>query len=266
MRRSRERRGPVDWQYDPRPPAPSAPEGAGRPARRGSPPAASLLLCAVGALLVAVGAALVHLAPPVATAVTVTLPAAEPAPVRAVVVPAPPPPAPSPRPTATVKARAKTAVPPPKDPEAAPPRSLQVKAAGIDTPLIALDRLRDGTLEVPEDFDVAGWYRDGVKPGDRGPAVLVGHVDSYTGPAVFFGVKDLRRDDEIVVTRTDGTKVVFAVYDRETVQKDEFPTSRVYGDTDGPELRLVTCGGPFDAEIGHYRDNVVVYAKQVRRR
>lgn len=265
-RRSSERHGAVDWQYGPRPPAPSPAEGAGgrAPRRTGSRRTASLLLCSVGALLVAASAALVHLAPPVATAVTLTVPGGAEAAPAAVTLPAPPPPPPAPVATRAPRARPRTAPAVVEDPEAAPPRHLRIKAAGVDTPLINLDRLRDGSLEVPEDFDVAGWYREGVAPGDRGPAVLVGHVDSYTGPAVFYGVKDLRKDDEIVVTRTDGSKVRFAVYDRETVQKDDFPTAKVYGDTDGAELRLVTCGGPFDAASGHYRDNVVVYAKLTR--
>lgn len=94
--------------------------------------------------------------------------------------------------------------------------------------------------------------------------MIVGQVDSYTGPAVCCGVKDLRRDDEVEVTRTDGSRITFAVHAREIVHWDEFPTSRVYGDSDGPELRLVTCGGPFDAATKHYRHNVVVYAKTLR--
>jgi len=219
------------------------------------------VLCAVGALLVVSSAVMVHLAP-IATAVTLTVAGPAPEPVRPAALPAPPPP-PMPVPTKSQRARVKTAPAPVKDPEAAPPRHLRINAAGVDTPRVNLRRLRDGALEVPEDFALAGWHRDGVKPGDRGPAVIVGHVDSYTGPVVFYGVKDLRRDDEVVVTRTDGSKITFAVYAREIVQEDEFPTSQVYGETDGPELRLLTCGGPFDAEAKHYRDNVVVYAKIV---
>lgn len=150
------------------------------------------------------------------------------------------------------------------DPEAAPPRRVRIESIGVDSTLVGLRRLRDGTLEVPADFGVAGWYRGGVAPGDAGPAVLVGHVDSYDGPAVFFRLGELRRGDRITVARTDGSRVVFAVYASERVSKSAFPTERVYGDTAGPELRLLTCGGAFDEQTKHYEDNLVVYARQVR--
>ena len=249
--------------------APPAPAPSGTGARRGRPRTASLLMCAIGSLLVGAAGALVHLQPAPAGAgapAGVAAPAALPGPPAAAVTteqPTPTTTASLPVPaSAQARARVRRAS---VDAEAAPPRSVQIPAAGVDSRLVPLRRQRDGALEVPADFALAGWYRDGVRPGDRGPAVLVGHVDSYDGPAVFFGLKDLRRDDKVTVTRTDGSAVVFAVYARETVGKDDFPTSRVYGDTDQPELRLLTCGGPFDAETKHYRDNVVVYARQIKR-
>lgn len=150
------------------------------------------------------------------------------------------------------------------DPEAAPPERVRIPRIGVDSTLVGLRRLRDGTLEVPRDFAVAGWYRQGVKPGDTGAAVLVGHVDSFTGPAVFFRLRELHRGDRITVLRSDGSRAVFAVYATERVPKDDFPTARVYGDTRGAELRLLTCGGQFDQRTRHYEDNQVVYARKVR--
>lgn len=149
------------------------------------------------------------------------------------------------------------------DPEAAPPKRVAIPSIGVDSALVGLHRQRDGALEVPKDFAVAGWYRGGVSPGDTGSAVLVGHVDSYDGPAVFFRVRELKADDRITVARTDGSQAVFAVYAVEQVPKQAFPTARVYGDTPGPELRLLTCGGRFDARTKHYEDNTVVYAREV---
>ncbi len=269
-----ERHGPVDWQYAPHPVLPAPPRAGSTGRARRTLPArtASALLCGAGVLLVAASAVMVHLAPPAATAVPVALPAPAPAAGSTLsgsalpggTLPGPPPstllpPPPAPTAAPAKKARSRPVV----DAEAAPPRSVKIKAAGIDSRLVNLRRQRDGALEVPSDYALAGWYRDGVKPGDRGPAVLVGHVDSYEGPAVFYRLQELRKGDRVVVTRTDGSTVEFAVYARETVQKDEFPTSRVYGDTDRPELRLLTCGGPFDSEAKHYRDNVVVYAELV---
>jgi hypothetical protein len=123
----------------------------------------------------------------------------------------------------------------------------------------------DGTLQVPADFDVAGWYRLGTKPGDRGAAVIVGHVDSQSGPAVFYHLGTLAPRDVIRVSWQSGASVFFRVYAVREYAKTAFPTRLVYGRTTAPELRLVTCGGRFDDETGHYLDNVVVFARRVPR-
>ena len=149
------------------------------------------------------------------------------------------------------------------DPTAPPPRRLTVERIGVDIDLIELGLERDGALQVPEDAAVPGWYRGSAAPGDGGPAVLVGHVDSYEGPGIFFRLRELVPGDRVTVTRVDGSVVTFEVYGAETVAKDAFPTDRVYGATDGAELRLLTCGGAFDREARSYTDNVVVYARQV---
>ena len=140
------------------------------------------------------------------------------------------------------------------------PVRVQIPSIGVDAPLISLRLDRTGALEVPDRFDLAGWWAGGPRPGERGPAVIVGHVDSRTGPAVFFRLRDLRRGDAVVVRRRDGTSVRFIVRSSERYAKDRFPTSRVYGATRAPELRLITCSGTFDRTSGHYLDNTVVYA------
>jgi len=149
------------------------------------------------------------------------------------------------------------------DPQAPPPRRITVERIGVDIDLVNLGLDRAGELQVPEDAAVPGWYRGGAAPGDRGPAVLVGHVDSFEGPGIFFRLRELVPGDRVTVTRIDGSVVTFEVYGAETVDKDAFPTDRVYGATDGAELRLLTCGGAFDREARSYTDNVVVYARQV---
>ena len=148
-------------------------------------------------------------------------------------------------------------------PEAAPPARVRIDRLGIESSLVGLRVQSDGILEVPADYARAGWHRAGTAPGDIGPAVIVGHVDSYEGPAVFHRLRELQPGDRVTVDRVDGSVVVFEVYGQETVPKDAFPTDRVYGPTEGPELRLVTCGGRFDEQARRYDDNVVVYARQV---
>jgi hypothetical protein len=142
----------------------------------------------------------------------------------------------------------------------APPASLAIPSIGVETELEHLVVRDDGTLAPPDDFGRAGWFSEGPAPGERGPAVIVGHVDSRDGPAVFYRLAELRAGDPVEVTRTDGTAIRFAVTDTFEAAKDAFPTEAVYGPTAGPTLRLVTCTGAFDRASRHYVSNLVVYA------
>ena len=144
------------------------------------------------------------------------------------------------------------------------PVRVQVDAIGIDSGLVDLGLAPDGTLEVPEEGFPAGWFTGAPTPGQTGPAVLVGHVDWDGAPGVFHRLRELRRGDEVVVTRADGTVAVVAVVRVDQFAKDDFPTDEVYGDIDHAGLRLITCGGSFDAASGHYVDNLVAYAELVR--
>lgn len=145
------------------------------------------------------------------------------------------------------------------DPRTRPVR-LTAASVGIDTRLVDLAVAADGTVEVPSDDSTAGWLDVSPPPGARGPAVLAGHVDSTTGPAVFYRLRELVPGALVVVTRADGATVSFRVDGVEQYAKDAFPTAAVYGPVPGPVLRLITCGGVFDRSTGHYRDNTVVYA------
>ena len=115
-------------------------------------------------------------------------------------------------------------------------------------------------MEVPRDYGLAGWFTGGPLPGADGPAVIAGHVDSKTGPAVFYRLGDLRRGDTLRVQRADGAWLAFEVTGSARYAKAAFPTEAVFGPVPGPVLRLVTCGGPFDQASGHYLDNLVVTA------
>jgi sortase (surface protein transpeptidase) len=142
---------------------------------------------------------------------------------------------------------------------------LSVPAIGVQTgPLLGLGLDEHGALEVPPDAHTAGWFTLGPTPGSTGPAVIAGHVDYAGVPGVFQRLRDLAPGDEIRVQRADGTTAVFSTYRVQRYPKSAFPSQQVYGDTSGPELRLITCGGAFDEGTGHYRDNVVAYARLVR--
>jgi sortase (surface protein transpeptidase) len=148
-------------------------------------------------------------------------------------------------------------------PEGSPPARLAIPAIGVETPLVRLGLEPDRTMQVPEDFGLAGWFAGGPAPGQPGPAVIAGHVDSRTGPAVFYRLRDLRPGDRIEVTGTDGTRLRFAVEATRSFPKSRFPTDAVFGPTPAAELRLVTCTGTFDRARGSYRDNLVVFARLV---
>src|SRR5690606_37854394 len=109
----------------------------------------------------------------------------------------------------------------------------------------------------------AGWYTGAPTPGELGPAVIAGHIDWVTGPAVFADLSEVAVDDEIVVTREDGTRAVFRVASTGQYAKDAFPTAEVYGNLDHAGLRLISCGGSWDTTTRHYRDNIVVFAELV---
>ncbi len=149
------------------------------------------------------------------------------------------------------------------DAHAAPPRRIQIAAIGVSARVIRLGLNKDGTIQTPNSWVEAGWYEHGPAPGERGPAVVVGHVDSKSGPAVFYRVRALRRWDVIRIVRRDGTVVRFRVQRVERWPKSNFPTRRVYGPTRGAALRLVTCGGSFNSSTGHYIDNTIVYASRI---
>jgi len=140
------------------------------------------------------------------------------------------------------------------------PVRIEIPAIGVTSSLDRLGRAPDKTVQVPSRWEVAGWYAPGTRPGDPGSAVILGHVDSKSGPAVFYRLRELRRGDLVEVARADGSTVRFAVQRTEQYDKRRFPTDEVYYPTLTPALRLVTCGGEFDATAGHYRSNIIVFA------
>ena len=141
-----------------------------------------------------------------------------------------------------------------------PPVALDIPRLQVRERLIGLRKQRNGSLQVPTDPQRVGWYSEGAAPGDRGPAVLVGHVDSYRGPGVFARLATLRKGDLIHVRRADGSRITFQVRLVRTYPKRDFPTDLVYVGDGRPSLRLITCGGDFDERSGSYLSNTVVFA------
>lgn len=143
------------------------------------------------------------------------------------------------------------------------PTGLRIPALKVSTTLESLVVDGAGQLQPPQDYGKAGWFTQGVVPGEVGPAVIAGHVDSRkSGPAVFYDLSKLKAGDLVEVDR--GSQVVtFTVTEVQQYPKNAFPTKRVYQPTPDAELRLITCGGTFDRSLRSYRDNIVVYAVRV---
>ncbi|MFE7516882.1 class F sortase [Streptomyces sp. NPDC057540] len=137
--------------------------------------------------------------------------------------------------------------------------AIQVAAPVMDVGLDADDWV---AAPPPEDPNLAGWYQNGIAPGQRGTSVIVGHVDNAKGPAVFYGLGSLQKGQHIEVERYDGRVAVFEIYGIEVYAKDNFPGVQVYADNGEPELRVITCGGGYTRQRG-YDGNVVVYARMV---
>ncbi|MFJ3921534.1 class F sortase [Streptomyces sp. NPDC090022] len=144
---------------------------------------------------------------------------------------------------------------------------IRIADINVDAPVMTVGLDAQGWIDAPppQDPNLAGWYLNGISPGQRGSSVIVGHVDNAQGPAVFFGLGSIRKGNRIEVERYDGRTAVFEVYGVEVFAKNAFPGSRVYGDTGHPELRVITCGGGYSKGRG-YDGNVVVFARMVQAR
>jgi sortase (surface protein transpeptidase) len=146
----------------------------------------------------------------------------------------------------------------------AKPVQITIPSIGVRSGLVHLGLTSSGALQVPSTTSVAGWYTGSARPGAIGSAVIVGHIDSVTGPGIFFRLHLLHPGSKVYVRRADGTLAVFDVTAVRSYLKDRFPTVAVYGPVPDAELRLITCGGAFDFSTGHYLSNTIVYATMVK--
>ena len=149
------------------------------------------------------------------------------------------------------------------------PVSISIPAIGVSSRLLYVGINSDGTIQVPPLNDPpltneAAWYKYSPTPGQPGPSIIEGHVDSLTaGPSVFFRLGGLTPGDLVYITLADRQVAVFKITGVRLYPKDQFPTSTVYGSTDYAALRLITCGGSFDEQSRHYDSNVVAFASLV---
>jgi len=145
-------------------------------------------------------------------------------------------------------------------PPAPPPVNINIPSIGVSASVVKLGLNADGTLQVPVGDTEVGWYVGSPAPGALGPAIMVGHLDSAHGVAVFQNLKNLKSGDIIEIIREDGSSVSFKVNSSQQFSQDDFPTDQVYGTLDYPGLRLITCSGAYSRLKGRYPDNLVVFA------
>jgi hypothetical protein len=141
------------------------------------------------------------------------------------------------------------------------PTAISIPAIGVRSGLEHLGQNPDHSIEVPHGFQTAGWFTDSVTPGQIGPMVILGHVDSHDGPGIFYRLGDLRPGDVVTVPRADRRSVDYRITGVREYAKDAFPTLDVYANAPVPAIRLITCGGRFDSATGHYESNVIAYGQ-----
>jgi hypothetical protein len=146
--------------------------------------------------------------------------------------------------------------------DASRPVAVDIPCIGVDsTDMMKLGLNKDGAIQVPPLLSgKTGWYKQSPSPGQKGPSIILGHIDSYKGPSVFFHLDEVKPGEHVSVTRADGTKAHFTVDAIRQYSKKNFPSKKVYGKVDYPALRLITCGGVFDKHAKSYESNTVVYA------
>ena len=141
----------------------------------------------------------------------------------------------------------------------APPIGLSIPGLGVDAPIAPTPQI-DGALRIPPP-DEAGWYAGGPRPGEPGRAVIVGHLDTVDGPAVFAALPRIRRGMTIEIAGDDGVSHSFETIGVASVSKSTFPAQSVYAPSRKPTLALITCSGRFDEATGHYENNLIIFAR-----
>jgi sortase (surface protein transpeptidase) len=141
------------------------------------------------------------------------------------------------------------------------PASIEIPALDVNTEIEKVGRLENGQMGVPKGFDTVGWFGEGAKPGAPGNAVMAGHVDSKTGPAIFYKLEDLDKGDEVIVKDNDGKKLTFIVTGKEKYDRKNAPVDKIFDYSYGSKLNLITCTGNFNRDEGTHEERLVVYTE-----
>lgn len=145
--------------------------------------------------------------------------------------------------------------------EGVTPSSIAIPALDINASIEEVGLTEDREMDVPEDGDIVGWFHQGAKPGAQGNAVLAGHVDDLSGPAIFYDLHKLEAGDEIIIESADEETLTFEVTEMEVYPYDDAPVSELFGPSSSKNLNLITCTGEFDDEVGTHNERLVVFTE-----
>lgn len=148
-------------------------------------------------------------------------------------------------------------------PKGIEPILLEIPAINLEAEVVPVGIQEDGEMEAPEEFDKVGFFQPGVKPGNKGNAVIAGHLDHYTGPAIFFYIKDLEEGDHVYVTDETGAKLTFQVTEVASYKTNESPLEKIFGDADQHHLNLITCAGTFNRKTQRSSHRLVVFTELI---
>lgn len=141
------------------------------------------------------------------------------------------------------------------------PVRLEIPSLNLTAPVVPVGVDANNALQIPDQSNAVGWYTGGALPGTQGSAVIDGHLDTVSGPAIFWNLHKLKSGDQIKVAMSDGTARTFLVSALKNFPQNNFPTAEVYGDPGFADLNLITCSGAYDRSISRYTDNLVVFSK-----
>lgn len=145
------------------------------------------------------------------------------------------------------------------------PQSISIPAIQVDATVESVGMDSQGRMDIPRNSDNTAWYSPGFRPGQKGNAVIDGHLDKVTGaPAVFWNISKLSTGDKIIITDDKGQQFTFQVTDTEKYPYNEFPLQQVFGPSDKAMLNLITCQGNWNSAAKNYSHRFVVYSELVK--
>ncbi|WCK56344.1 class F sortase [Aneurinibacillus sp. Ricciae_BoGa-3] len=141
------------------------------------------------------------------------------------------------------------------------PSRLQIPAIHLDTRVEPVGILSNGQMGVPASFSTVGILSPWTLAGEHGNAVIAGHLDHFTGPAVFYNLRNLKSGDKVIVSNEAGNKLIFTVKEVKAYKVHEAPLEKIFGKSDKSQLNLITCAGKYNKKTKEHAKRLVVFTE-----